>query len=379
MKLTIKSLKQISYNVEIPQDATVLALKQEIENKHHFDSKSIKLLYNGIILIDDKNLSDLGIKDGQVIMMMSSKAIIKNVIKEEKKEEEALPTNNLNNLNTNSTLVDKSKNIKKPTISLPIPEKKDYTKEIQQLSEMGFPADMTKLAIEAAKGNVTQAVEFLYNGIPSNNAHSHTQNVPLYSEFLEEGEDEEDEEAYGLDPEVLNNLDLNNPETLKTIASIVKVIIQEDPSQLSNLLTEIEETNEEIIDYIKENEMQFKSLIEKPITPEDLLLFDSLMGGQGQAHYHAEGEEGDEFMEEGIPDILNMNAFIGNSGQDGQGIGLTLSNEDKEAVKRLETLGFNEGDALQAYMACDKNETLAANLLFDNKFKENDMDIDCKT
>ena len=45
MKLTIKNLKQVAYLIEIPEESNVSQLKEEIETKHAFDSKSIKLLY----------------------------------------------------------------------------------------------------------------------------------------------------------------------------------------------------------------------------------------------------------------------------------------------------------------------------------------------
>lgn len=43
---------------------------------------------------------------------------------------------------------------------------------------------------------------------------------------------------------------------------------------------------------------------------------------------------------------------------------VNVSERDKEAIERLKELGFSEIQAVQAYMACDKDEQLAANLLF---------------
>ena len=62
MKLTIKTLKQINYPVELSEDTSIMQLKEEIANKHNFDSKSIKLLFNGVVLEDSKLLSEYGIK-----------------------------------------------------------------------------------------------------------------------------------------------------------------------------------------------------------------------------------------------------------------------------------------------------------------------------
>merc|ERR1719198_994274 len=50
-----------------------------------------------------------------------------------------------------------------------------------------------------------------------------------------------------------------------------------------------------------------------------------------------------------------------------------LSPEDAAAVGRLSELGFGRDDVVQAYLACDKNEALAANLLMDGSFESSGM------
>jgi UV excision repair protein RAD23 len=47
---------------------------------------------------------------------------------------------------------------------------------------------------------------------------------------------------------------------------------------------------------------------------------------------------------------------------------LRLSEEEMAAVNRLTEMGFDRAEAAQAYLACDKNEALAANLLMDGGF-----------
>jgi UV excision repair protein RAD23 len=50
---------------------------------------------------------------------------------------------------------------------------------------------------------------------------------------------------------------------------------------------------------------------------------------------------------------------------------ISVTEEERDAIDRLCRLGFERDLAIQAYFACDKNEELAANFLFD---QPDDMD-----
>lgn len=65
-----------------------------------------------------------------------------------------------------------------------------------------------------------------------------------------------------------------------------------------------------------------------------------------------------------------MGGMGGDGGAGGMGGAqvLRLSEEEMAAVDRLTEMGFDRTEAAQAYLACDKNEALAANLLMDGGF-----------
>ncbi len=70
------------------------------------------------------------------------------------------------------------------------------------------------------------------------------------------------------------------------------------------------------------------------------------------------------------PDAAQMLGMLGGGGSVGMPPGATvvsLTPAEGAAVERLVSMGFSKQRVLEAYIACGKNEELAANFLMDNQ------------
>src|SRR5690242_7959771 len=128
MKLTVKSIKQQAYEVDVAPESTVKQLKQEVEAKHGFDHTTLKLLYKGTLLDDAKFLKDYNINEGEVLVMMNMKAKPVNVPKEEEKKEETSSSQTKTETKPTGTTTTTTTQQNKPK------QEKDYTAQLKQLA-----------------------------------------------------------------------------------------------------------------------------------------------------------------------------------------------------------------------------------------------------
>lgn len=251
------------------------------------------------------------------------------------------------------------------------------------LTGMGFPESESRAALSAAMGNPDLAYEFLLTGIPpaaaARAAASPAAAAPAGAVTID---------ALRRHPQF----------------NMLKQLVQQNPGALSQVLDLIGQQSPELLAAIHANNDAFIAMMNEPIvdTPPPApapVAQPAPGGGLGGANPLANpavmmqmlaampAEQRAQFAQqlgmdpaqlEGMMQMMasmppeQMEAML-NQGMGGGGHGhgadppgvIRLTEEEMAAVNRLVALGFSQQQAAQAYLACDKNETLAANLLFE--------------
>jgi UV excision repair protein RAD23 len=115
----------------------------------------------------------------------------------------------------------------------------------------------------------------------------------------------------------------------------MRAVVRENPSLLNAVLQQIGQTNPALLQVISENQEEFVRLLNEEGTPSS--------SGSSTGREPGAGSGGFQIQ---------------------------ISPQDKEAIERLKSLGFPEHLVVQAYFACEKNETLAANFLLSSDYDD---------
>ena len=310
MKIILKNLKQVQYIIEIESEKNTVKDLKNEIEKVHGFDSNAIKLLHSGRVLEDAKT----LEDYQI---KNEHVIIMMNTKPKPKPEPVQPSE--------PPKVEAPKK-EEPPKKEDEPPKPNYTDQINSLVEMGYEKDKVEKALNASNGNISLAIEFLSSG-----------NIPEPS-ALNAGEQ----------PTQHSQSTSNLPLELKRNASLIKILCKDQPEKIFNLLNNIKIKSPSLMNKIKEHEEEFKNLLVSPITQEDIDTVKSI-----------------EEELRGIP---------GEGRRPGQ-VEIRLTPEEAEAVKRLKDLGdFSQSDVLQAYFACDKNEELAANYLFEQKMRDEEED-----
>lgn len=325
MLVTLKTLQQLTFQIEIDPEETVKALKLkiEVEKGKDYVADCQRLIYAGKILLDDNKLSSYNIDEKKFIVIM--------VTKPKSSEIQASSTSAAETVESASTESGDAKGksvveeTPKPTpaaeperaLEPPIVNTSDLDFEatVQSIMDMGYNRQQVELALRASFNNRERAVEYLITGIPED---------LLQEQEAEEGSDE-DPLAFLRDQPQFQQM---------------RAVIQQNPNLLNAVLQQIGQTNPALLQVISQHQQAFVRMLNEPVNAP-------AAGGAATEDSSAEAQQP----------------------QPPQNV-IQISPQDKEAIERLKALGFPEHMVIQAYFACEKNENLAANFLLSQNFDD---------
>ena len=143
-----------------------------------------------------------------------------------------------------------------------------YTKEIQQLLDMGFDKEKAIDAIEFTRGNIELAIDYLYNGFPKHDNNNNSMDCNLGDE-----DNDSEREEHGEDFEDTIHL-------LKELSIIIILLSKEKGKSIEEILEIIQKYNFRLFQFIKENEEEFKSNLSTSITEQGFQLYENFKKGK---------------------------------------------------------------------------------------------------
>jgi len=395
MQLTVKTLQGKNFPIDVDPSSTVGQTKQIIEQTNsEFPATQQKLIHSGKVLKDDAVLQDSGVKENEFLVVMLTKpkksaaAATPAPTAAEPTPAPAAAAPSPAAASEPEAATSTSATPAAPTPAAPAAPAVS-PEAIASLAEMGFPETESRAALEAAArvgGGQELALQFLMDGIPAN--------FPPAGAVPSAAPSATTTPAGGTGPleELRNHPQFNQ----------LRQLVQSNPAALEPVLQQIGQQSPQLLDQIRSNQAAFLQMLNEPVeqTPAPSAQ-GGMPGGGGQAQQmmaimqHIQQlppEERERFaqqmgmppqvmqqmtqmMQNMSPEQLQqmMGMVMGGGGPGGPGGAggpggpnvIHLTQEEAQAVERLQGLGFSQQEAIQAYLACDKNEDLAANFLFD--------------
>uniref|UniRef100_A0A3Q0SIY1 UV excision repair protein RAD23 n=1 Tax=Amphilophus citrinellus TaxID=61819 RepID=A0A3Q0SIY1_AMPCI len=367
MLITLKTLQQQTFKIDIDDEETVKTLKERIEQEKGKDNFSVagqKLIYAGRILNDDSPLKEYKIDEKNFVVVMhiadflcrpdlvaasSSLTVIGDAAF-------PLPTAFplFSPICTGTSISQHDQcGMRRGSLAqfqAKIPSKltgSSYDAMVNEMMLMGYEREQVVAALRASFNNPDRAMEYLLTGIPGrdrgNAAGRDAVAPPASGAPAAPAGNASVPASTGSSPSAGGGNPLsflrNQPQF-----QVMRQLIQQNAALLPALLQEIGRENPELLQEISNHQEQFIQMLNEPV-PEPVPGGGGSSGGGGGGG-GAGGAGGN-----------HMNY-------------IQVTPQEKEAIERLKALGFPEGLVIQAYFACEKNENLAANFLLQQNFDE---------
>lgn len=391
MKLTFKDLKQQKFVIEAEPSELISDVKEKINKEKGWDAAQQKLIYSGKILQDANTVESYKIEEkGFIVCMVSKpKAVPQSAASTAASTPSKAPStpapavaqtpappaapvqasstsaSNVPATPSPAGATQASGNTGNPSAPGGLAMGAERAAQIAEMEAMGFERTQIDLAMRAAFFNGERAIEYLLTGIPANLQQEQRAAPPQAAQPQGGNEPAPQQPAAGADEPVnlfeaaaqagqggrgagggarglsslgaglgagagagaggdaaaagsMGNLDFlrNNPQFQQ-----LRQVVQQQPQMLETILQQVAAGNPQLAQLIAQNPDQFMQLL-------------------------SEQNDDDALLPPGAQTI-------------------SVTEEEQAAIERLVALGFHRDQAIQAYFACDKNEELAANFLFE--------------
>ncbi|WKT42782.1 UV excision repair protein Rad23 [Fusarium oxysporum f. sp. vasinfectum] len=354
MKVTFKDLKQQKFTLDVEPSELISAVKEKISAEKGWEPKLQKLIYSGKILKDEETVGSYNIEEKGFVVCMVNKPKPKPEPKAaESSAPPATPAQAVANTPAAPAAPAHSSSHQTAVPATPTPQRSvdagtgaqaeepsglamgsQRTEAIANMEAMGFERSQIEAAMRAAFNNPDRAVEYLLNGIPDNIRQEQQQREAAPAAPASQPA-QPAASAQGASDEGGVNLfdlaaqrggsggDLGNLDFLRHNAQFqqLRQVVQQQPQMLEPILQQLGAGNPQLAELIATNPDQFLQLL-------------------------------GEYADDDTPLPPGAQA-------------ISVTEEERDAIERLCRLGFDRDQAIQAYFACDKNEELAANFLFD--------------
>ncbi|XP_053777996.1 UV excision repair protein RAD23 homolog B [Desmodus rotundus] len=407
MQVTLKTLQQQTFKIDIDPDETVKALKEKIESEKGKDAFPVagqKLIYAGKILNDDTALKEYKIDEKNFVVVMvtkpkavttpaptttqqsnpattttissstapavaqvptptpalaptptpasvtpasttvSSESAPASATKQENPAEKPAETPVATSpTSTDSTSGDSSRSNLFEDATSALVTGQSYENMVTEIMSMGYEREQVIAALRASFNNPDRAVEYLLMGIPGDR-----------------------ESQAVVDP----------PPAATTGAPQSSVAAAAATTTATTTTTS---SGGHPLEFLR-NQPQFQQM--RQIIQQNPSLLPALLqqiGRENPQLLQQISQHQEHFIQMLNEPVQEAGGQGGGSGGGSGGIAeagsghmnyIQVTPQEKEAIERLKALGFPEGLVIQAYFACEKNENLAANFLLQQNFDE---------
>ncbi|KAJ2008224.1 UV excision repair protein rad23 [Coemansia thaxteri] len=403
MQITLKTLQQKTFKIDVEGTDTIKDVKQKVESSQGYPADTQKLIFSGKILADTQTVEELKISENDFMVVMTVKP------KAAPKAEAASSAPAVVVASTPAHSAAEAAPVAAPVAqrtfapghqgaepATPSPAARSqarpaaeaergsdqsllmgeqYETAVGNMMEMGYTREQCDKAMRASFNNPDRAVEYLLGGIPEAALRMADQ---ADARRAEQSEADETGGTGGTDAPVAQGaragqagraagnlfqqaeqqLASREPaaglESLESLRSTpqfrqLQQLVRENPPMLSQVLSQLAQQQPQLVRLIANHEEEFLQMLMEGMSEDQMA---AMMASSG------------------------MDADDLDADMDGDGDGaapqqyIRVTPEEKEAITRLQALGFPREVVIQAYFACDKNEELAANYLFDHGFED---------